>query len=68
MVHTNYSGSKCPSCQGSSFEVVVETPADSNFKLGFVKCSTCKTVVGTQDYYNVGSLVHKIMQFFKIPD
>ena len=55
-----YSSSKCPHCQKSGFEVATEEPKDSNFKLMFVRCQWCKTVVGVLDYYNIGTLVHKL--------
>lgn len=52
--------SKCPSCTSSSFETNIETPKDSAFKLLFVRCSSCGTVVGVLDYYNIGSLLEKL--------
>ncbi|OXG03653.1 hypothetical protein BC749_11114 [Flavobacterium araucananum] len=55
-----YSSSKCPHCQKTGFEVATEAPKDSNFKLMFVRCQWCKTVVGVLDYYNIGTLVHKL--------
>lgn len=63
----NYSGSKCPKCEWSSFETVVETPTNSNFKLQFIRCSSCKTVVSTKEYYNLGALLEKILHKFGIP-
>lgn len=57
---TNYSHSKCPNCQRTSFETVEETPKDSNFKLMFIRCDSCKTVVGVIDYFNIGNLIHKL--------
>jgi len=54
------STSKCPHCQKSGFEVEYEEPKNSNFKLMFVRCKWCKTVVGVLDYYNIGILMHKL--------
>lgn len=62
MSSVNYSNSKCPKCQSSSFEIEEETPKGSGFKLMFVRCSSCKTVVGVADYYNIGSLLHKLAE------
>jgi predicted Zn finger-like uncharacterized protein len=45
--------SKCPSCSSTYFE----TPSGSRYKLQFVKCSSCGTVVGVLDYYNIGALL-----------
>lgn len=49
--------SKCPKCDNSSFEIVTTEPKGSNFKLAFVQCSSCGCVVGTMEYYNVGTKV-----------
>jgi NAD-dependent SIR2 family protein deacetylase len=38
--------SKCPKCEGIYFETVLEEPENSNFKIQFVRCKSCKTVVG----------------------
>jgi uncharacterized Zn finger protein len=58
--------SKCPSCSNAEFEVVNETPVNSNYELIFVRCTSCKTVVGVIDYYNVGSLVKKLATKLKV--
>lgn len=60
--------SKCPNpnCNSTNFETVIETPKDSRFKLQFVRCSGCKTVVGTMDYYNIGSLVYRLAEKLRI--
>jgi hypothetical protein len=55
-----FSTSICPHCQKSGFETVVEEPSGSNFKIIFVRCQWCKTVVGVTEYYNCGSLIHKL--------
>lgn len=49
--------SKCPKCENTAFETVVETPQKANFKLIFVRCTSCRTVVGVLDYYNIGTLI-----------
>jgi uncharacterized Zn finger protein len=58
--------SKCPNCSNTEFEAVNETPLNSNFELIFVRCISCKTVVGVIDYYNVGTLVKKLAKKLKI--
>lgn len=55
-----FSTTKCSSCQKSGFEVIVEEPKGSNFKLILVRCQSCKTAIGVLDYYNIGTLVHKL--------
>jgi predicted nucleic-acid-binding Zn-ribbon protein len=52
--------SKCPKCDNTRFEVKENSPTHSNFKLLFVQCSSCGTVVGTMDYYNIGARLSEI--------
>lgn len=52
--------SKCPRCQKSYFETVVQSPKNSNYKLIFVQCQSCQSVVGVLDYYNIGTLAKDI--------
>ena len=58
--------SKCPKCENNEFEVVNETPLNSNYDLIFVRCLNCHTVVGVIDYYNVGTLIKKLANKLKI--
>lgn len=58
--------SKCPKCENTEFEVVNETPVNSNYELIFVRCTRCLTVVGTIDFYNVGSLIKKLATKLRI--
>ena len=41
-------------------------PHGSSFKLMAVCCSSCGSVVGVTDYYNLGTLVHKIAKALNI--
>jgi hypothetical protein len=52
--------SKCPKCDDSSFEVKENSPRHSNFKLLFVQCSSCGSVIGTMDYYNIGTRISEL--------
>ena len=52
--------SKCPCCPSTSFEVSIETPKNSNFKLQFIRCSACGVVVGTTEYYNIGAMIEAL--------
>lgn len=52
--------SKCPKCDNGYFEVTENSPSKSNFKLLFVQCSSCGSVVGTMDYLNIGTLVKEL--------
>ena len=33
--------SKCPKCEGTWFETVLEKPDNSNFKIQFIRCNSC---------------------------
>lgn len=58
--------SKCPRCSNDEFEAVNETPINSEYELIFIRCTSCKIVVGVIDYYNVGALVKKLAAKLKI--
>ena len=49
--------SKCPKCDSTYFEVETKQPSKSNYKLMFVQCSSCGCVVGTMDYWNIGTKI-----------
>ena len=66
MFRTNYSGSKCPNCKISSFEVVEETPNNSQFKFNFIRCTSCKTVVGVLEFFNNGELIRRLAKQLNI--
>jgi len=53
--------SRCPKCEGSYFEMVENSNVQgAKFKIMFIQCSSCGSVVGTTDYYNVPTLLNKI--------
>lgn len=52
--------SKCPKCEGTSFETEIETPKNSRFKLLFVRCASCGVVISVLDYYNIGAMLEKL--------
>lgn len=54
---TNHSQTKCPnqSCKSTMFEVVHDTPTDSNYELQYVRCSQCKTLITVMDKYNISA-------------
>jgi ssDNA-binding Zn-finger/Zn-ribbon topoisomerase 1 len=54
--------SKCPKCEKSGFEVSTESPKNSNYKVTFVRCSFCKTVVGTMEPASITNLIHQLAQ------
>lgn len=50
----------CPKCGNHSFEMVEGEPGNWRFKIMFVQCTSCKTVVGTMDYFNLSTLIHEL--------
>ncbi len=57
--------SKCAQCKSTTFEVVITEPAKSNFKLLFVQCAACGSVVGVLDFMNIGTMIHDQDQVLK---
>lgn len=51
--------SKCSSCGYSGFEMKEQVPKNSAFKLMFVQCSSCGTVVGAMDAFNIGDVLSR---------
>jgi uncharacterized Zn finger protein len=58
--------STCPACKKTSFEVVMEEPKGSNYKLLFTRCSACGAVVGVTEFYNIGTLLEKLAKKLNI--
>lgn len=53
--------SKCPKCDGSIFELALkDNIKGANFKMYFVQCASCGTVIGVADYLDTASLLDKI--------
>ena len=52
--------SRCPKCENSVFEISTESPKKSNYKVTFVRCNSCKTVVGTLEPESTVNLIHKL--------
>jgi len=47
--------SKCPKCEHTSFEMAETEVKGSRYKQMFIRCSSCGTVVGVTEYYNIGA-------------
>lgn len=63
--------SRCPKCNNSTFEIVEQEPKNSSYKLMFVQCSSCGSVIGVLDYFNIGTLLKKLkddneIEFFNL--
>lgn len=60
MFTENYSGTKCPKCQNTSFEVVKDVPTHSTFELMFLRCFSCKTLISVLESQNVNMNLRKL--------
>lgn len=58
--------SKCPKCENTRFELAEESPTGSNYKLQFVRCASCKTVIGVLEYYSTSVLIRKLAKKLNI--
>jgi uncharacterized Zn finger protein len=57
----------CPKCSTKVFEMVEKDDVkNSNFKMMFIQCANCGTVVGVTDYFNVGQMLRMIMDKLEI--
>lgn len=56
----NYSGTKCPKCESISFELVEDTPTKSNYKYYYLRCSSCRTFLTTEQYLNTNAMLQDI--------
>ena len=52
--------STCPKCDNHSFEVVIDSPSKSNFKMAYIQCTSCGAVVGVTEYYNIGNKLQEL--------
>lgn len=59
---------KCSKCGNDSFETNIVSPAKSNFKLQFVNCASCGTIVGTMDFFNTAKLLENMAIKLKLGD
>lgn len=66
MLTNNYSFSKCPKCEKSFFELIEDTPTNSNFKFMYLRCSSCKTIITAVDYLHTGTLIKKLAKGLNI--
>lgn len=52
--------SACPKCENYAFELEENTPAGSRYRLLFVQCAACGTVVGVLDFFNIGDVLKHV--------
>ena len=57
--------STCPKCENTTFEMVENSPRNSQFKVMFIQCASCGAVIGVADYYNIGNQNVKTQEAIK---
>ncbi len=63
---TNYSGSKCPSCENKTFEMVEDAPYGSNYKFMYVRCMKCKTLITIVPYFDINARLTKLAKALNV--
>jgi len=49
--------SSCTRCNSHSFELIENSPLNSDFNVCFVQCSSCGCVVGVFQSFDIASLI-----------
>lgn len=60
----NTSGTKCPKCESTFFELVEDYPSNANYKMWYMRCSslTCKTLVHVFPYLDTNTKLEKLSE------
>ena len=66
MFTENYSGTKCPKCENTSFEEVQESPLKSLIMINFIRCTSCKTAIGTRECESSAKLIRVLAKKLNI--
>ncbi len=61
----NTSGTKCPKCEKSGFELVEDFPYGSAWKHMYIRCSNCKTFLQALPFSNTNVLVERLQEDIK---
>jgi phage FluMu protein Com len=56
----NTSGTKCPKCDKTSFELVEDFPSKAAFKMQYIRCSSCNTFLQALSYLNTNALIETL--------
>lgn len=57
---------KCPKCDLTKFQVTMQSPENSNWKICLVHCASCGCVVGTEPAINTAYLLNEMAKKLKI--
>ncbi len=58
--------SRCPKCGSTFFEMEEGKIQGSKFRLLFIQCGSCGTVVGVQELFNISNLIYKLAKKLNI--
>lgn len=56
----NASGTKCPNCQKSGFELVEDSPSGSAWKMSYIRCTSCKTFLQALYPHNISLQIENL--------
>ena len=62
----NYSGTKCPKCENTSFEEVTDSPSKSLIMINFIRCVSCKTAIGIREPESSATMLKTIANALNI--
>ncbi len=58
---------RCPKCESTEgFECVIEEVKDYNYKLCIIRCKSCKVMISSKEYNNIGTLVNKLAEKLRV--
>ena len=57
---------KCPACEGRRFKLTEIKVEGTDHRTYAIHCSSCGAVVGTQEYYNIGTLLTNLAKKLNI--
>lgn len=66
MITENYSGTKCPKCENTSFEEVRESPSKSLIMINFIRCISCKTAIGIRECESSSTMIRELAKRLNI--
>lgn len=58
--------SRCPKCDGTSFEMAEAKITGAAYRHYFIQCSTCGSVVGVTEFFNISNLIHQLAKKLRI--
>ena len=57
MAFSNSSGTKCPKCEMSDFEIVEDFPANATYKFYYIRCRSCQTFLQAIPFNDINNKI-----------